>query len=220
MTDFARARTNMVDSQLRPNGITNARILDAMHHVQREDFLPEAQKAVAYMDGDVPLRNASEAGRCLIEPMAFARMVQLADVKAGDRVLDIGAATGYGAAILAQLAQEVVAVEEDNNLARFAAEKLNGIANIKLEHGRLCEGSKIGGRFDAIIIEGRIEELPVAMIALLKAGGRIVAAHGPADVCKCCIWTVSGSNHTHRRVFDISVAALPGFEKVNSGFAF
>ena len=107
MTNFAAARHNMVESQVRPNGITDHRIIDAMAAVKREDFVPAERKTIAYLDEDVLLKD----GRYLIEPMAFARMIHLALIRPTDRVLVVGAATGYGARIISMLAKSVVALE-------------------------------------------------------------------------------------------------------------
>jgi protein-L-isoaspartate(D-aspartate) O-methyltransferase len=219
MFDFSLARTNMVDSQLRPNGITDSRILDAMQFVRREDFVVEGARDVAYMDGDVPLKGAATP-RYMIEPMAFARMLQLADVRESDRVLDVGCATGYGAAVLSQLAGHVVALESDTNLMAAARENLNNIVNISLIENTLSDGAAKAGPFDLILVEGRIEHMPEALFSQLTSNGRIVAAYGTQDVSKCCIWSGAGVSRTLRFAFDISIATLPSFGKPKAGFAF
>jgi protein-L-isoaspartate(D-aspartate) O-methyltransferase len=219
MFDFAQARMNMVDSQLRPNGITDSRILDAMQNVRREDFVPEAQRAIAYMDEDVPLKGAATP-RYLIEPMAFAKMLQLAEVRESDRVLDIGAATGYGAAVLSSLARHVVALESDANLMAAARINLSGMENISLIENTLTEGAAAAGPFDLILIEGRVEHVPEALFSQLTSTGRIVAALGSQDMAKCCVWSGAGNLRTQRSAFDISVASLPAFEKTSDTFAF
>ena len=220
MLDLTQARTNMVDSQLRPNGVTNARILDAMQLVLREDFVVSTQKSVAYMDGDLALAEASNSRRFLIEPMAFARMLQAAEINAEDRVLDIGAATGYGAAILAKLVKQVVAVESDSGLANAARQNLAAASNVTLIESDMAKGAPQAGLFDLIVIEGRIEEVPSALFLQVKDGGRVVAAVGPQDMAQCRVYKISGKTHTDRAVFDISIAALPGFGKAKPSFAF
>jgi protein-L-isoaspartate(D-aspartate) O-methyltransferase len=219
MFDFTQARTNMVDSQLRPNGITDSRILDAMQAVRREDFVPQGSRDVAYMDGDVPLKGAATP-RYLIEPMAFAKMLQLADVRESDRVLDVGCATGYGAAVLAQLAGHVVALESDVSLMAAARENLKGKVNVSLMENTLSDGAKSAGPFDLILIEGRVENMPEALFSQLTSKGRIIAAYGARDVSTCCIWSNTGSSHTSRSAFDISIATLPSLGKPKAGFAF
>jgi protein-L-isoaspartate(D-aspartate) O-methyltransferase len=218
MFDFAQARINMVDNQLRPNGITDSRILDAMQAVIREDFVPQAQRSLAYMDGDVVLDGS--ISRCLIEPMAFAKMVQLAGITAGAEVLQIGAGTGYGSAVLAQLAGHVVALESDTQLLGLARANLIGVVNVSLTEGLLAAGAANSGPFDAILIEGRVEHVPEPLFLQLKNGGRLVAAIGDRDMAKCCVWTADGRNYTQKFAFDISIATLPSFGKPKPGFAF
>ncbi len=220
MLNFAQARTNMVDSQLRPNGVTDGRILDTMQSVKRENFLGQAQESLAYMDGDVALNEATDGPRFLIEPMAFARMLQFAELDPGDRVLDIGAGTGYGAAVLAQLVLNVTAVEQDTGLVALARQNLAALANVVIVEGSHAHGSPQSEMFDLIVIEGRIDEVPSALFSQVKDGGRVVAAIGSRDNAQCCVYRKSGHTHTKRIAFDISVAALPGFGKPKTAFAF
>ena len=220
MLNFAQARTNMVDSQLRPNGVTDGRILDAMQSVMRENFVGQVQQTLAYMDGDVALKESTEAPRFLIEPMAFARMLQFAALDPSDRVLDIGAASGYGAAVLSKLVSQVVAVEQDSGLAALARQNLAGIANVNVVEGSHAQGSPQAGMFDLVIIEGRIDEVPIELFSQVKDAGRVVAAIGTRENAQCFVYRISGKTHTKRAAFDISVAALPGFGKPKSTFAF
>src|SRR6185436_12168162 len=140
MTTFAAARHNMVESQVRPNGITDHRIIDAMALVEREAFVPDERRTIAYLDEDVELKE----GRFLIEPMAFARMIHLALIKPTDRVLVVGAGTGYGAKVIAMLAKSVVALESDSELAGFAREFLAGATNVEVVEGNLAAGHGAG----------------------------------------------------------------------------
>jgi protein-L-isoaspartate(D-aspartate) O-methyltransferase len=220
MSNFAQARTNMVDSQLRPNGITDIRILDAMHAVMRENFVGHDQQSLAYMDGDVPLKEASNGARSLISPMVFGRMLQAAEIRPSDRVLDIGAATGYGAMVLSQLAAQTVAVEEDAGLVAIARKNLGGVANVSVLEGSLALGAPETQLFDLIVIEGCVQEVPNALFSQVKDGGRIVAAVGHPEMAKCFVYTISGKTHTHRSAFDIAVAPLTSFGKPKPKFAF
>lgn len=220
MFNFAQARTNMVDSQLRPNGITDSRILDAMQSVAREQFVGSAQQSLAYMDADVPLQGAATGPRYLIEPMAFGRMLQVAEVKETDRVLDIGAATGYGAAVLSQLVAQIVALEEDAGLVEQARINLKSVDNVSLIEGELSKGAPNSGSYDLIILEGAVAEVPNALFSQIKNGGRLIAAVGSGVQAKCCVYAVSGQTHTRRVAFDITIAPLPGFAKAKAGFAF
>jgi hypothetical protein len=141
MTDFAVQRQNMVESQVRPNGITDARVIDAMAAVPRELFVPEERRALAYMDEDVLVAVTPDGGRrWLMEPMTFARLLQLAEIGPGEVVLDVGCATGYSTAVIAALAESVIAVEEDQVLAEEATARLGelGITNaavVNAPHG-------------------------------------------------------------------------------------
>jgi protein-L-isoaspartate(D-aspartate) O-methyltransferase len=219
MIDFAQARTNMVDSQLRPNGITDSRILQAMQDVSRENFVPEAQRTVAYMDEDVALSGAASP-RYLIEPMAFAKMLQAAQIKPTDKVLEIGAATGYGAEILSKLAAQIVAVESDSKLLADARVNLADRVNVSLIEGNLAEGHAKSATYDVIVISGQVEMVAKALFSQLSEEGRLVACIGTAGTGSCQVWTRIGENYTQRSVFNLSVATLPGFGKISSGFAF
>lgn len=217
MTDFAAARVNMIESQVRPNGITDSRILDAMQGLAREAFVPDSCRSIAYMDGDVPLQAG---GRRLIEAMAFARLVQLAEVKPEDKVLLVGAGSGYGTAVLAQLAAAVVAVESEPALAALARKNLAGLANVKVVEGALEAGAKPEAPFDAIVIEGRVGEVPPMLLSQLAPNGRLVAVVGETEMGKAHVYTSGPGDLSVRVAFDASVAALPGFVKKRPAFVF
>lgn len=220
MTDFTAARLNMIESQVRPNGITDRRIIAAMERIPRELFVPESRRAVAYMDEDVPLEPASGQPRALIESMAFARMLQHAAVKPTDKLLIIGAGTGYGAAVTASLAAATVALECDPGLATDARRNLEGTANVKLVEGPLEAGVPADAPYDVIVAEGRVEEVPQALIDQLADGGRLVAVVGEADMAQAVVHTRSGTAIAVRQVFDASIAALPGMKKKKPAFVF
>ena len=216
MTNFAAARQNMVESQVRPNGITDHRIIDAMAEVKREDFVPAARKTIAYLDEDVQLKD----GRYLIEPMAFARMIHLALIKPTDRVLVVGAGTGYGAKIISMLTKSVVALECDPELAGLARQFLAGNDRVEVIQGHLADGHAAGAPYDVIIVEGRIAAVPESLFAQLANEGRIVAAVGNTDVSKMQISTLTDGHRSSRSAFDVSVAALPEFPIEKAAFVF
>ena len=216
MTNFAVARHNMVESQVRPNGITDHRIIDAMAAVKREDFVPESRKTIAYLDEDVLLKD----GRFLIEPMAFARMIHLALIKPTDRVLVVGAGTGYGAKIISMLAQSVVALESDRELAGLAEGFLADCSAVQVVEGALAAGHAAAAPYDVIIIEGRIAAVPDSLFSQLADEGRIVAAVGNRDVSNMQIATVNDGHRSTRSAFDVSIAALPGFPVEKAAFVF
>ena len=222
MTNYAAARENMLESQVRPNGITDRRILAAMGQIAREMFVPEQRQAIAYVDEDilVAARVDGREPRYLIEAMAFARLVQLAEVKPTEKVLCVGAGTGYGSAVLAALAKTVVALESDPALVAEARKNLSHLDNVKLVDGNLEAGWRSEAPFDVIIVEGRIAEVPSTLLAQLAERGRLVAVVGEAEVAKAQIHSVGSQGTTVRQAFDASVAALPGFVKKRPAFVF
>ncbi len=221
MTNFAAARLNMVDSQVRPNGITDHRIIDAMAAVARENFVPAERKSIAYLDEDVLVKaGVSGQARYLIEPMAFARMVHLAVITSADRVLVIGAGTGYGAKIVAMLAGSVVALESDAELAGLAKGFLADCGSVRVVEGALAAGCAAQAPYDVILVEGRIAAVPDGLFNQLADEGRIVAAIGDTDVSKICVLTTNDGHRSLRSAFDVSIAALPGFSVAKPSFVF
>lgn len=222
MSDFAAARINMIESQVRPNGITDRRIISGMEAVAREEFVPAAKRSVAYVDEDVALSpsDATRGPRYLIEAMALARMLQHAAVRPADRVLTVGAGTGYGAAVMASLGQAVTALESDAGLAAEARRNLAGYGNVTVVEGPLNAGVAASAPYDVIIIEGRVEMVPDALFAQLAPEGRLVAVMGETEMAKAIVHTKSGAVIASREVFDASIAKLPGFEKKKPAFVF
>jgi protein-L-isoaspartate(D-aspartate) O-methyltransferase len=224
MTDYRVQRTNMVDSQVRPNGITDQRIVAAMAAVARELFVAVERRAVAYADAGLPVKLASAAGpaRSLMAPMALARLIQLAAVSPTGKVLHVGAATGYASAVLARLCASVVAVEEDFELAVAARTALEGLGltNVAVHSGRHTAGRAADAPFDAILVDGRVPEIPQALLRQLKNHGRLVAATGDSPLARATVVTRQGDNFTARGVFDMDVPALPGFEVKRPAFVF
>jgi protein-L-isoaspartate(D-aspartate) O-methyltransferase len=209
MTDFAAARRNMVDGQVRTADVTDPRIISAMLEVRREAFLPPAKAALAYLDLDVPLGG----GRCLIKPMVLAKLIQAADLTGSDRVLDVGCATGYAAAVLARIAGEVVTLEQDAALAQAARAALASLANVTMQGGTLAEGWPQGGPYDAIVVEGATEVTPEALLRQLKDGGRLVCVLGSGPGAKAMLYRRSGHDSGGRVIFDAAAPLLPGFVK-------
>lgn len=221
MIDYARARRTMVDTQVRVNDVTDTRIVDALMAVPREAFVPEARRALAYLDDDLPLNESRPggAGRYLMEPMVFARMLQAAAIGEGERVLDVGSATGYPAAVLARLAGSVVALEEDEALAGAARTNLSGLANVTVATGPLAAGAAGLGPFDVILIEGAAGQVPQTLLAQLADGGRLVAVVGSGRAAKCLVHEKRGGEVSVRAAFDAAIPSLPGFEAPR-GFVF
>jgi protein-L-isoaspartate(D-aspartate) O-methyltransferase len=216
--DFSVARHNMVECQVRPNRVTDARLLDALDTIPREAFVPDVFKAVAYLDGEVEIGG----GRRLLEPMVFARLVQEAHIQASEVVLDVGCGTGYSAAVLARLASTVVALESDKDLATRAAALLaeQGVDNVAVVEGPLPEGDKAHGPYDVIVVEGTTAIHPEALLAQLADGGRLLAiSKRPGAVAAATLTLRVGTSFSTRVLFESAGALLPGFEK-RPGFVF
>lgn len=214
MIDYAKHRTAMVDSQLRPNDVTDRRILNVMGSVPRENFLPEERRSLAYIDEDLPV-GSSVAPRYLLAPMPFARLVQLGEVGSDDVVLDIACGTGYSTAVLAQLASSVVAIEDSEALVELANENLAAldIGNAAVVEGQLIDGVPSEAPFDVIIIEGAVEEIPEELFAQLKEGGRLVAIERSGAVFVAAVYIRSGDEFTKRVAFNAGVPSLKAFAK-------
>jgi protein-L-isoaspartate(D-aspartate) O-methyltransferase len=211
MTDFTAARRNMVDGQVRTADVTDLRIIAAMLEVPREAFVAPAMAGLAYLDLDVPVGAGAQSARRMIKPMVLAKLIQAADLGGTDRVLDVGCATGYGAAVLARIAGQVVALEQDAGLIK--AEALAGFPNLTLATGRLSEGYPQGGPYDAILLEGTTEVTPHALFDQLKDGGRLVCVLGSGPGAKAMLYRRSGADTGGRPIFDAAAPVLPGFVK-------
>ncbi len=223
MINFAELRRGMVDSQVRANDVTDHRIVTAMMEIPREEFVPAGLRSLAYIDDDLVIRLAGAAGgpRYMMEPMCLARLVQLADVQPKDYVLDVGVGTGYAAALLSRLAQQVVAVEEDPELAAAAEANLgrHGVGNVAVMQGPLAAGWAADGPYDVIFLNGSVDEVPAALGAQLKDGGRLIAVVGRGGAGRASVFTKVAGALSERIAFNAAVPALPGFEKA-AGFVF
>lgn len=219
MTDFERAREAMVDSQLRPNKVTDRRILAAMAALPRERFVPETMRPLAYSDAPLEVYPSVDGAlaRYLLAPMVLARLIQLASVEAQDSVLDIGCATGYSAAVLAELARSVTAVEAESELAAAASENLRelGITNAAVVEGELPLGAPRAAPFDVILLNGSVPEVPDTLLAQLKEGGRLAAIiaadqERPRQP-KAHLFVKVAGEASGLAQFDANAKPLPGF---------
>ena len=211
MTDFQQRRTMMVDTQVRPNDVTKYPVIAAMLDVPREDFVPDARRDVAYVGENVDLGH----GRVLLEPRTLAKMVDALDVQPTDLVLDIGCGFGYSAAVLGRMAQAVVAVEQDADMAAAAIQRLaaTGADNVIALQGKLAEGHAAQAPYDAILIGGAIEELPDAIAAQLAEGGRIIALFAEGNLGVVRRGTKLDGRIDWRFAFNAAAPLLPGFVK-------
>jgi len=211
------ARTHMIDCQLRPNEVNDERIIAAIAAVPRENFVPKAKRSVAYVDEDLRISD----GRFLMEPVVFARLLVAANIQQSDLVLNVGCGTGYGAAVMAGLADAVVALEENEKLSGLAEEKLSSldVMNVATVKGELAKGVAKQGPYDVIYIEGAVEEVPAALINQLKDGGRLVCVKMSGGVGRAHLITMKQGQIEERNLFDANVEALPGFT-VKEAFVF
>jgi protein-L-isoaspartate(D-aspartate) O-methyltransferase len=215
MTDFVAARRTMVDGQVRTSDVTDLRIIAAMLEIPRERFVPELQAALAYLDRDIEVTpgKRGKGARCLLKPMVLAKLIQAADVRETDRVLDVGCATGYSSALIARLAASVVALEEDRALAQAAGQKLKslGVLNVSVVTGPLNEGWRVGAPFDVIVLNGTAENIPRSLSGQLKEEGRLVAIEGRAPATRAMLYRRVGGEMSGWPVFDAGAPVLPGF---------
>lgn len=198
----------MVDGQLRAGGIIEARLLSLFRSTPRENFVPETRRALAYVD-DLHWFGARASGRFMPAPATLAKLMHLADIRATDAVLDIGATTGYATAIIAGLAAAVTGLEGDATLAATASANLAalGLANARLVAGTIDQLGR--DQFDVIIVQGMLDTVPPAFIDRLKDGGRLVALvrSGPVGVANVVVR--SGGKVTARSEFNAFLPPLP-----------
>ncbi|TMV89058.1 protein-L-isoaspartate O-methyltransferase [Thioclava sp. BHET1] len=208
MQDFATRRTMMVDTQVRPNDVTKFPIIEAMLYVPREEFVPEGRREAAYIGENVEIA----AGRVILEPRNFAKMLDALDVVPDDLVLDIGCGLGYSSAVIARLAEAVVALEVEDMAGQ--AETLLAemdVDNAAVVAGPLAEGAAKHGPYDAIMIEGAVETVPSAVLDQLKEGGRIAAIFMEGALGVARIGYKINGQISWRDIFNGTAPVLPGF---------
>ncbi len=204
---FETMRHAMVASQLRTNAVNDQRVVAAMARVPREDFLPADVRALAYRDTAIPLGD----GRSANLPMATGRLLTEAYLKPTDRVLLIGAAGGYAAALLAELVAKVVAVESDAALAGLARGALAGIANVDLVEAPMGEGHAAGAPYDVLVIDGAVEAIPDSLVSQIVPGGRVVAGLVERGVTRLAAGRKTDGGFGMMAFADVDCVVLPGF---------
>ena len=212
MTDFAERRTLMVDTQIRPSDVTKYPIIDAMLSVAREEFVPANRREAAYVGENLALGGA----RVILEPRTLAKILDALDIGQDELVLDIAPSYGYSSAVIANLAEAVVAVEDDADLIREAQEALAaaGADNVIVQEGALAEGAQEHGPYDVIVIQGGVANVPDALIDQLKDGGRIAALFMDGAVGEVRLGYKKDGQLTWRLAFNAGAPILPGFEKL------
>ena len=215
MSDFSTARQKMVDGQVRPSDVTDMRIIDAMLAVPREAFVPESQRALAYLDLDLDVSEAGGAKRFLIKPVVIAKMLQAAEIMETDNVLVVGCASGYAAAVVAKLGSRVTATESDGALAAKASDVLAklGFGNVTVRTQAAADGDAANAPYDVIVLAGATEVVPDRLYRQLKDGGRLVGVFGMSRPPRAMIVTHSHADFGDRALFDAAVPVLPGLER-------
>lgn len=209
MSDFATRRVLMVDTQVRPSDVTKFPIIEAMLAVPREVFVPSARREAAYVGENLDIAP----GRVVLEPRTLAKLLDALDVQPGELVLDLGCGLGYSTAVIARLADAVVAVEEDEAMAAEAQRTLSaeGVDNAAVVVGPLAAGDARHAPFDVITIQGGVEVVPEALLAQIKEGGRIGAIFMEGALGAARIGYKIDGVVSWRQVFNAAAPVLPGF---------
>jgi protein-L-isoaspartate(D-aspartate) O-methyltransferase len=215
MSRFSTARQKMVDGQVRPSDVTDVRIIDAMLAVPREAFVPQNQRALAYLDLDLDVGEGGRAKRFLIKPVVIAKMLQAADIKDTDEVLVVGCASGYLAALVAKLARHVTATECEPSLVAKARDVFAelGIGNVTAKTAAAAEGDSANAPYDVILLNGATEIVPDGLYRQLKEAGRLVGVFAITQPQRAVIVTRSHDDFGNRALFDAAIPVLPGLER-------
>jgi protein-L-isoaspartate(D-aspartate) O-methyltransferase len=218
MIDFARQRLTMVETQIRPNEVTDPRLLALLRALPRERFVPRDLRPMAYMDEGIEVFPSIDGApaRFLLAPMVLARLVQLTAVEPQDMVLDVGCATGYSTAVLAGLGRTVIGLEPEPELAEAARGALRaiGILNAGIVEGPLGSGHKEAGPYDVILLNGSVPEPPETLTSQLSEGGRLAAVlsnGGTFGQGKAYLFVKVGGEVSGVPHFDAGARPLPGF---------
>jgi protein-L-isoaspartate(D-aspartate) O-methyltransferase len=216
--DIERARFNMIEQQIRPWDVLDLDVLALLEQVRREEFVPLAHKALAFVDMQIPLVGDTEEavrnGWCMLEPKLEARMLQDVAPRAHEKVLEVGAGSGYMAALLASRAQRVISLEIEPRLARMARENLQkaGIANVDVREADGSHGLAAEGPFDAIVLSGSVWEVPQVLLQQLKVGGRLAAIVGDDTIMRANFITRTGeASWTTTQPWDTAAPRLAHF---------
>jgi protein-L-isoaspartate(D-aspartate) O-methyltransferase len=216
--NIEQARFNMIEQQIRPWDVLDTDVLDLLMVVKRENFVPAAHKALAFADAEIPLPG----GNCMLAPKIEARLLQDLKLKKHENVLEIGAGSGYMAALLAHKGRHVTTVEVSPELKALAEKNLadNGVTNVTVELGDGAQGWSNGAPFDVIVVSGSLPELPPALLQQLSIGGRLVVIIGQSPAMKAQLITRTGeAGYDTRTLFETDVKPLAS-AVVTSTFTF
>lgn len=211
MIDFATRRRIMVDTQVRPSDVTKFPIIDAMLEIPREKFVPDTKAEAAYIGENLSLGE----GRVILDPRTLAKMIDALEITSDDLVLDIGCGTGYSSAVILRMAQAVVAVEENEALARSAETALaqTGSETVVLHTGKLTEGAPEHAPYDVMILQGGIESFPEELVGQLRDTGRVAAVFMEGALGVVRLGLRKGDHIVWRDIFNAAAPILPGFSK-------
>jgi len=211
MHDYSKARQNMVDCQIRTCDVTNHALLEALLEVPRERFVAQKDVELAYIDEDIAIGDS----RFLMEPAPFAKLVQAVGIGADDVVLDVGCGSGYSSAVMSRFASLVIALEENDDLAAFAAKTLEALDydNVAVVKGKLNEGYASEGPYDIVFVNGAVETIPSALFEQVKDGGKLIVVEGQGNSAIARQYDRRGDDISGRNLFNCAVKPLPGFER-------
>ena len=212
------ARFNMIEQQIRPWEVLDGQVLSLLSIVKRENFVPLAHKALAFADMEIPLQSSGSKGQCMLAPKVEARLLQDADIKATDKVLEVGTGSGYMVALLAHQAASVLSFEIDPALAQMARSHLQneGIANVEVRQADGSHGAPADGPFDVIVLSGSVPDVPQHLLKQLKLGGRLLAIVGEEPVMRASVITRNGEQQWQTsEPWDTMAPRLQGFPEHN-----
>jgi len=215
LANVEQARYYMIEQQIRPWDVSDAAVLELLVTVKREDFVPLAQKALAFVDMAIALPG----GQSMLPPRVQARLLQDAAVKPTDKVLEIGTGSGYMAALLARLAQRVISLEINPEIADMARANLQraGIHNVEVRQADGSQGAAADAPFDVIVLGGSVFEVPQALLSQLKVGGRLIAIVGEEPIMHAQLITrTSETNFTATTKWDDNAPRLANFPQPNA----
>ena len=218
--DTELARFNMIEQQIRPWDVLDADVLALLAAVRREDFVPAAYRSMAFVDTEIPLKTSQGPAQSMLAPKVEARLLQELAVGKHERVLEVGAGTGFMAALLGHQAQQVLSLEIDAELAAFATGNLRraGSSNVSVRHADGSNGCPGEAPFDVIVLSGSVPQVPPALFDQLKPGGRLVAIVGQLPIMRAVLYTRSAGSPTDGAIgsvelFDTVAPRLTGFEE-------